>query len=45
MSDLVNGDLKHQYDFRSIYGAILKEKMGVDPATAGIGVDWMKGLF
>jgi uncharacterized protein (DUF1501 family) len=45
MSDLVNGDLKHQYDFRSIYGAILKEKMGVDPATVGIGVDWMKGLF
>ena len=45
LTDLINGDLKHQFDFRSVYATILKEKMGVDPSKAGIVQETVKGLF
>lgn len=43
--DLNNGDLKHQYDFRSVYAAILKQKLGVDPLKAGIKEAILRGVF
>jgi uncharacterized protein (DUF1501 family) len=45
LADLNNGDLKHQYDFRAIYATILKEKLGHDPAKAGIQQEILRGLF
>ena len=43
--DLVNGDLKHEHDFRSVYAAILKQKLGVDPLKAGIKQEILRGVF
>jgi uncharacterized protein (DUF1501 family) len=45
LSDLINGDLKHEFDFRSVYATILKEKLGVNPAKAGISQDVLTGVF
>jgi uncharacterized protein (DUF1501 family) len=45
LTDLVNGDLKHQFDFRSVYAAILKEKLGVEPTKAGIMQEILRGVF
>lgn len=42
---LVQGDLKHQYDFRSVYASVLKQKLGVDPAQAGIKQEMLRGIF
>jgi uncharacterized protein (DUF1501 family) len=42
---LVQGDLKHQYDFRSVYAAVLQQKLGVDPVKAGIGQEGLRGVF
>jgi uncharacterized protein (DUF1501 family) len=33
LSDLDNGDLKFNADFRSVYAGILKDVVGVDPST------------
>ena len=43
--DLVNGDLKHEHDFRSVYASILKQKLGVDPLKAGIKQEILRGVF
>jgi uncharacterized protein (DUF1501 family) len=45
LTDLINGDLKHQFDFRSVYATILKQKLGVEPSKAGISQGIIKGLF
>ena len=45
LSDLVNGDLKHQFDFRSLYATILSQKLGVDPSKAGISQEILRGVF
>ena len=45
LDHLDNGDLKHEYDFRSVYAAILKQKLKVDPLKAGIHVGALNGLF
>jgi uncharacterized protein (DUF1501 family) len=45
LTDLINGDLKHQFDFRSLYAAILKEKLGVEPTKAGISQEVLSGVF
>ena len=45
LSELSNGDLQHQYDFRSVYASILKQKLGVDPLKAGIKQEILRGLF
>jgi uncharacterized protein (DUF1501 family) len=45
LTDLINGDLKHQFDFRSVYAAILKEKLGVEPTQAGISQEILRGVF
>ena len=45
LDDLVNGDLKHQYDFRSIYATLLKQKLGVEPLKAGIKQEILRGVF
>ncbi len=42
---LVQGDLKHQYDFRSVYAAVLEQKLGVDPVQAGIRQEVLRGIF
>ena len=33
LSDLVDGDLKVQHDFRSVYATILKQWLDVDPVS------------
>jgi uncharacterized protein (DUF1501 family) len=45
LTDLINGDLTHQFDFRSVYATILKEKLGVEPSKAGIAQDTLRGVF
>jgi uncharacterized protein (DUF1501 family) len=45
LTDLINGDLKHQFDFRSVYATILKQKLGVEPSKAGISQEILKGVF
>ena len=42
---LVQGDLQHQHDFRSVYASILQEKLGVDPVKAGIKQEMLRGIF
>ncbi len=42
---LVQGDLKHQYDFRSVYASVLQQKLGVDPVKAGIKQEMLRGIF
>ncbi len=42
---LDNGDLKHEFDFRSLYASILKNKWGVEPHKAGLSVPAMNGIF
>ncbi len=43
--NLVRGDLKHQYDFRSVYASVLQQKLGVDPVQAGIRQEALGGIF
>ncbi|NMH29435.1 DUF1501 domain-containing protein [Flavobacterium silvaticum] len=45
LADLDNGDLKHSIDFRSVYSAILKQKLQFDASKIGIDNASVKGLF
>ena len=45
LGDLVNGDLKHQFDFRSLYATILNQKLGVEPSKVGIPQEILRGVF
>ena len=45
LSDLDNGDLKHDIDFRSVYASLLQNKMGFDASKIGIKNAGFKGLF
>ena len=45
LSDLDNGDLKHEIDFRSVYASILKNKLGFDASKIGIQNKALEGLF
>lgn len=45
LSDLDNGDLKHQIDFRSVYASLLQHKMEFDYSKIGIHNKPLSGLF
>jgi uncharacterized protein (DUF1501 family) len=45
LSDLDEGDLKYQIDFRSVYAALLKHKLAFDAQTIGISTKPIVGLF
>jgi uncharacterized protein (DUF1501 family) len=45
LSDLDNGDLKHDIDFRTVYASLLQNKMGFDASKIGIKNAGFKGLF
>ena len=45
LSDLDNGDLKHEIDFRSVYASILKNKLAFDSSKIGIHNKALEGLF
>lgn len=45
LTDLDNGDLKYQIDFRSVYASLLKEKLNFDYAKIGISNKPVTGLF
>lgn len=45
LSDLDDGDLKHQIDFRSAYAALLKNKLEFDYQLIGITSKPISGLF
>jgi uncharacterized protein (DUF1501 family) len=45
LSDLDNGDLKYEIDFRSVYASLLKEKMDFDYSKIGIRNKPVSGLF
>lgn len=45
LSDLDNGDLKHEIDFRSVYASLLKDKLSFDYAKIGINNKALNGLF
>ena len=45
LSDLDNGDLKHEIDFRSVYASILKNKLDFDSTKIGIQNKALGGLF
>jgi uncharacterized protein (DUF1501 family) len=45
LSNLDNGDLKHQVDFRSVYASLLQQKMSFDYAKIGIKNKPITGLF
>ena len=45
LSDLDNGDLKHEIDFRSVYASILKNKLTFDASKIGIQNKALEGLF
>ncbi|GAA4022592.1 DUF1501 domain-containing protein [Flavobacterium cheonhonense] len=45
LSDLDEGDLKHQIDFRSVYAALLKHKLAFDAESIGINTKPFVGLF
>ena len=45
LSDLINGDLQHQIDFRSVYASLLQQKMNFDPSRIGIHSKPLVGLF
>lgn len=45
LSDLDQGDLKYEIDFRSIYGRLLQQKMNFNPQTIGINSKPIEGLF
>jgi hypothetical protein len=41
----MNGDLKHEFDFRSLYATILKQKMNVQLELLGLKGEILRGLF
>jgi uncharacterized protein (DUF1501 family) len=45
LSDLDNGDLRHQYDFRSVYSTILQQKLNINPQKIGLNHDILRGVF
>jgi uncharacterized protein (DUF1501 family) len=45
LSDLDNGDLKHQIDFRSVYASLLQNKLDFDASKIGIQNKALEGLF
>ena len=45
LADLDKGDLKHEIDFRSVYGAILEKKLNFNCSNIGIKNEILKGLF
>ena len=45
LSNLDNGDLKYEVDFRSVYNSLLKNKMNFDGSKIGIKNGVLKGLF
>ena len=45
LSDLENGDLKHEIDFRSVYASILQNKLNFDSTKIGIRNKALEGLF
>ena len=45
LSDLDNGDLKHDIDFRSVYASLLKNKLNFDFSQIGIRNKPLEGLF
>jgi len=45
LTDLDNGDLKHEIDFRSVYASILKNKLNFDYTKIGIKNQALEGLF
>ena len=45
LSDLDQGDLKYETDFRSVYASLLKDKLDFDYTTIGIQNKALKGLF
>ena len=45
LSDLNNGDLKHEVDFRSVYASLLQSKLNFDASKIGIKNKAINGLF
>jgi uncharacterized protein (DUF1501 family) len=45
LSDLDNGDLKHEIDFRSVYASLLQNKLGFDASKIGIQNKPLANLF
>lgn len=45
LSDLDNGDLKHEIDFRSVYASLLDKKLSFNPKQIGIQNKKLEGLF
>ena len=45
LSDLDNGDLRYEIDFRSVYATLLKQKMNFDYTKIGINNNVINGLF
>jgi uncharacterized protein (DUF1501 family) len=45
LSDLDEGDLKYQIDFRSVYAALLKHKLTFDPQSIDIDTKPFVGIF
>jgi uncharacterized protein (DUF1501 family) len=45
LTDLDNGDLKHDIDFRSVYASLLNQKLNFNPSQIGIQNKKLEGLF
>jgi uncharacterized protein (DUF1501 family) len=45
LTDLDEGDLKYQIDFRSVYASLLQQKLAFDPTRIGIKNSPLQGLF
>lgn len=45
LSDLDNGDLKHEIDFRNVYASLLEQKLSFNPTQIGIQNKKLEGLF
>ncbi|MBC7642407.1 MAG: DUF1501 domain-containing protein [Flavobacterium sp.] len=45
LSDLDDGDLKHEIDFRSVYASLLQNKMNFNASKIGIKNQVLNGLF
>jgi uncharacterized protein (DUF1501 family) len=45
LTDLDEGDLKYQIDFRSVYSSLLQQKLAFEPTKIGIKNSPLQGLF
>lgn len=45
LSDLDNGDLKYEIDFRSVYSSLLENKLNFNPKNIGLKNNSLTGLF